>query len=99
TCYIYTLSLHDALPIYREAERLGCSEIDHQLESRRLLNGQDAWTCPFQDSVDVARGAPVGVGEACRVRHEPAGLHELSCHGKRRSEEHTSELQSLAYLV
>src|SRR2546425_5193825 len=59
TTEIYTLSLHDALPIYRRT----------------------AWA--------LARGVGTGArrGSRAALRHRD------------RSEEHTSELQSLAYLV
>src|SRR5205823_13631630 len=71
TTELYTLSLHDALPIY-----LGCVV----LESRRRQ----------------VRGAAARVG-----RQDPAPGHDPAPAGDQlqRSEEHTSELQSLAYLV
>src|SRR5205823_9565426 len=60
---IYTLSLHDALPIYRQIERDAASgKLDRIFEEAREAHGQGKST-------------------------------------KFRSEEHTSELQSLAYLV
>src|SRR5947199_1630034 len=65
TTEIYTLSLHDALPISREAAFSGAAV-------ERLGD-------------DVDRPVPVGVGH-----HD----HEIL-----RSEEHTSELQSLRHLV
>src|SRR2546425_7916773 len=71
TTEIYTLSLHDALPICR----------------RRAAG-------PRQRD---AAGAPHGVGRS----RAGAGraLHGGRRRGAVRSEEHTSELQSLAYLV
>src|SRR2546425_8975442 len=71
TTEIYTLSLHDALPIYRR-DRLGDILVKH---------------------------------EKITSEHLDAAIHRQSKeHGKKlgeilRSEEHTSELQSLAYLV
>src|SRR2546425_7902749 len=65
TTEIYTLSLHDALPIF-DGPRLG-----PRLEERSQL--------PAQALLGVHRA---GAGAS-----------------RRRSEEHTSELQSLAYLV
>src|SRR5437762_10096230 len=62
TAHIYTLSLHDALPIYRGTD-------GHVLCSRQRLYGDD-----------------LPVAEE-RRQH------------RRRSEEHTSELQSPMYLV
>src|SRR2546425_2266159 len=64
TTEIYTLSLHDALPIWED--RAG----------------------------DGAPAADVG-----QVRSDDAGRHPLNRVTGERSEEHTSELQSLAYLV
>src|SRR2546425_12278461 len=63
TTEIYTLSLHDALPIYKGAQ--------HGLFQQRFAHGSG-----------FDRGA-----------HRHGG--QIRC----RSEEHTSELQSLAYLV
>src|SRR5687767_15215453 len=68
TTEIYTLSLHDALPIL--SDRLG-----------PCLFGQ---CLRFSDIVDLPGGAIVHCGQGDRPG---------------RSEEHTSELQSLAYLV
>src|SRR2546425_3923517 len=68
TTEIYTLSLHDALPI--------CPRIHRPVRSRR----------------------PVGWSQ--RTRPDPARCDTaVSGIGSMRSEEHTSELQSLAYLV
>src|SRR5687767_15331349 len=67
TTEIYTLSLHDALPIYEPAR------------------GREPTEGPSEPSGDDRRGLGVRLGEVQgRVG---------------RSEEHTSELQSLAYLV
>src|SRR3989441_3932853 len=74
TTEIYTLSLHDALPISALAERYLAI-----LQERGLAG--DA-TAPAFGHPD---GRPIDLSEF-RVRLE-------------RSEEHTSELQSLAYLV
>src|SRR5205823_13720093 len=74
--HIYTLSLHDALPISTDTDRLRprrrpapCSARPKVYEARLLR------------TLPLAKPAPPA---------EPAEL---------RSEEHTSELQSLAYLV
>src|SRR5205823_6732660 len=69
---IYTLSLHDALPISHPA-------LDGDRRLGRRLAGQD----PAHVERRLVHG-----GELIR----PSGLVQ-------RSEEHTSELQSLAYLV
>src|SRR3712207_6943558 len=67
TTEIYTLSLHDALPIYR----------------RRPIDGP---------ARGASRGEAGGRSDRCRGR---AGMTVAT----RRSEEHTSELQSRQYLV
>src|SRR2546423_12001204 len=66
TTEIYTLSLHDALPIYQARERL---------KDRGFTDQQ------------IREWAETYIAE------------EGSAHSRIRSEEHTSELQSLAYLV
>src|SRR5690242_21382853 len=77
---IYTLSLHDALPIYSRAAA-----------SRRGV-GDDRRT-GWCGSAAHARGAS-------RDAHEPrARRARVGAVGRRRSEEHTSELQSHVNLV
>src|SRR3712207_8941885 len=71
TTEIYTLSLHDALPIYRQAH-------DRDGGERGVL---------AQRAAGVANVLEEGVH---------AGVRRA---GGRRSEEHTSELQSLQYIV
>src|SRR2546425_3704248 len=73
TTEIYTLSLHDALPI--------CSRLRR---TSRLLGSWRAYSY----SVDESLGSKFGRSQ---------GLSRVT--GLLRSEEHTSELQSLAYLV
>src|SRR2546425_1904474 len=69
TTEIYTLSLHDALPISRESGG-----------------------CPCRESSPPAHRKPL------RWRRGSSGSWSWTTIGTR-SEEHTSELQSLAYLV
>src|SRR2546425_741586 len=69
TTEIYTLSLHDALPILVEDE----------------LGGPP---------VGVADVGPLGINN-----HDDPGSDPVDVADEERSEEHTSELQSLAYLV
>src|SRR3712207_7589139 len=69
TTEIYTLSLHDALPILRDDGR-GIEEVSGLVAEPRRAG---------------EHGVPDGVRDAVRAR--------------RRSEEHTSELQSRQYLV
>src|SRR3712207_8480465 len=78
TTEIYTLSLHDALPIYRLRRR------DHA--ARRDLGRADGRR---------ARGPGRRLGAAdAALAGAPAARDRL----RRRSEEHTSELQSRQYL-
>src|SRR5690348_18474277 len=67
TTEIYTLSLHDALPIWRDAD-----------DTDAVLRRRD---------------------RAGRVRAVPVVVHPRVWVGVRRSEEHTSELQSPVHLV
>src|SRR3712207_7229795 len=88
TTEIYTLSLHDALPIF---ERVG-GVLPHRAvrEQREVLE--------HHADLVVAQGPQVGVAErpqvlAVDLDRAGTGLDEP------RSEEHTSELQSRQYLV
>src|SRR2546425_11596578 len=74
TTEIYTLSLHDALPICLGAEEGVVPEAEQRQQHRQILL--------------EGRGAEVLV-------HGVGAGEQLA----KRSEEHTSELQSLAYLV
>src|SRR2546425_13130330 len=76
TTEIYTLSLHDALPISRA--------LPHDAGLGALRRSQQGGS--------ALRGALPGRDGG---RHDPRSL----ARPLRRSEEHTSELQSLAYLV
>src|SRR5205823_13600745 len=80
---IYTLSLHDALPIYREIHRYGDDLSDHVVICTHADN------TPAQEV--PAFGGLLSTAEQNAVKEAKAK--------NRRSEEHTSELQSLAYLV
>src|SRR5687767_15547975 len=87
TTEIYTLSLHDALPISRQSSP----------HSRRIR--EDPWPAPAprhrarDDVAEEERGGQGGrrLLKSLLLSHRPVR--------KPRSEEHTSELQSLAYLV
>src|SRR5205823_12394313 len=76
---IYTLSLHDALPISRRGARRDARALRRTVVDRRC-----------------ALGVLHGEGDARRVRR---GVPAAARVTPARSEEHTSELQSLAYLV
>src|SRR3712207_8519957 len=81
TTEIYTLSLHDALPILQPGGRA-----DHARRRHRPLRGQQQPA--RRRHVRLRRAAPAGD----HPRRAEAAL-------PRRSEEHTSELQSRQYLV
>src|SRR5205823_8623581 len=95
----YTLSLHDALPISgkRHAARaiLAADQPGPEGEHQRIA-GLDR-----QFDLTVHRRIP-GVGALRRLDAEGLAAGNLRIiddrHGCARSEEHTSELQSLAYL-
>src|SRR5687767_15243417 len=74
---IYTLSLHDALPIY-------------QVGPRPLVDALDR-------EIRVVQAGQHDHGHLAVPLERPR--EELERDGEMRSEEHTSELQSLAYLV
>src|SRR5204863_9997435 len=83
TTAIYTLSLHDALPIFRIIpEKLRVEDPDHARARTRWCNDVLA---VFKDRDEAFR-------KISRLAAEPA----VEC---RRSEEHTSELQSRRDLV
>src|SRR5690606_42018584 len=84
----YTLSLHDALPIYWAARR-----VRDQTGPRQILRRDD----PTRRE----RGALEDVPELAHVAWPSMGLEHRDGGGieRRRSEEHTSELQSRENLV
>src|SRR3712207_8208521 len=77
TTEIYTLSLHDALPI--------CTA--------------PTLRCPDARGAGVALPGEVDAGRAGRRARDRRGPHPGRPRVGRRSEEHTSELQSRQYLV
>src|SRR5205823_12198690 len=94
TAEIYTLSLHDALPIlFQSGSEIAYSQVEHH-QRRHHLHFRDGVANVFGD-----REASV----QCGGRGFTLALQEHERHAERclqvRSEEHTSELQSLAYFV
>src|SRR5205823_11715177 len=81
---ISSLSLHDALPIYEAGRDVAPPRVDGHQPLRERAH---------QRHVDCSRDAP---GALRRRDHPPPRLQPSV---DDRSEEHTSELQSLAYLV
>src|SRR5262249_61614048 len=88
TTDIYTLSLHDALPICLTVAR-DAREDDPRVHLPHLLE-------PEVPALERAR--PEVLGDDVRVPHE-LEQQLLAALGAQRSEEHTSELQSLTNLV
>src|SRR5205823_14771164 len=91
----YTLSLHDALPIYR-LFRPWCVEKAHPNPIRTRCTHRGPFH--FQHGNRRSQGEQPrdsGATNGSVASRLPAQLHG----GRGRSEEHTSELQSLAYLV
>src|SRR5439155_18396025 len=84
--YIYTLSLHDALPISRRLEDL----VDHLVD---LLND-----CDLPPRVAVVAGDIRTLHIAEDEAVVPVRLDHRAAN-RDRSEEHTSELQSRGHLV
>src|SRR3712207_9559116 len=86
TTEIYTLSLHDALPIFARLQ---------EVVPARRRGGDEIL------AVAEPRGAPrVRHGELeARVRRQLHRLRRELRHVRDRSEEHTSELQSRQYIV
>src|SRR5258706_9441977 len=83
TTEIYTLSLHDALPIYLLLEHLGPGTVQVDLLARALVHDLEAVAWQLAGGID------------CLIASRCIRIHV----GTQRSEEHTSELQSLTNLV
>src|SRR5205823_11420205 len=96
---ISTLSLHDALPIsaYGENPRRRSANRLHPALGQNCCTASGPTSTEFPDLLE--RPSP----SESRETRSIAGLAQSSRSGcavpTRRSEEHTSELQSLAYLV
>src|SRR5205823_10703349 len=95
---IYTLSLHDALPIFLDVPIRSIS--GRTLESVASANLQSKAQV---NSGNVNQSVADGVHNELSRLMNAERVHDVGAmHGHRirtRSEEHTSELQSLAYLV
>src|SRR5205823_14525297 len=90
TTDISTLSLHDALPISRGMPRAARGGARARRTLRTLGQGQACRHC----RAGGRRGRAAGASNRGRGRRASG-----RCRQEKRSEEHTSELQSLAYLV
>src|SRR5205823_13293089 len=94
----YTLSLHDALPISATQEK---RRKNAELRATRVETDTVEHKVPEADRIcpkcNGTKLRPVGVGkESIVVDYVPGYFRRRR---STRSEEHTSELQSLAYLV
>src|SRR5206468_6029528 len=88
TTDIYTLSLHDALPIFR---KLRIARITPEELKQKLDAGEDIMVVDLRSSVEFEGEGDTVVAGALRMNTD-----EIEA---RRSEEHTSELQSRSDLV
>src|SRR5215470_19655783 len=57
-----------------EAERLGCFEIDDQLEFRWLLDRQLRRISALQDFIHIRSGAPAIVQDVWAIGHQASGF-------------------------
>src|SRR5205823_13534361 len=90
TTEIYTLSLHDALPILLD----GVVEEVGQHLAKLVRIRRDRGQCARRVDRELDDGRRVGTDRVDDAAGKGQGVAALD-----RSEEHTSELQSLAYLV
>jgi len=61
----------------REAEGPGGLEVDHQLELRRLLDGEVGRLGALENLIDVNRRALPGAIDVWSVAHEPASIDKV----------------------
>src|SRR5205823_9980060 len=96
---IYTLSLHDALPISSRVIAITATATNATQNSVASVTYRDAmavsipptcWRPTPTSAADMSTKSPMPI-QGARSVHFRFALHK-------RSEEHTSELQSLAYL-
>src|SRR5207253_5398750 len=92
---LYPLSLHDALPI--------CERLVGQIAKRQAITNPEATVFAVKrligrkfDSEEVRKSISVS---SYRIVSADNGDAWVELRGKRRSEEHTSELQSRGHLV
>src|SRR5205823_12104243 len=95
TTVLYTLSLHDALPISAQGLRYSGFHTTAMCSTTRaaLLTGRNHHSVGVGCLANFDCGYP---GYRGKIAREAGTLAEML---RPRSEEHTSELQSLAYLV
>src|SRR5205823_14129670 len=99
TARIYPLSLHDALPICQVAADTGFGLRECRLAEEEVRFARELDEAVAGRGVCAVGERPVPVRHAQAVALERVVEHPVGDEVEARSEEHTSELQSLAYLV
>src|SRR5262249_61308069 len=98
TTHISTLSLHDALPIYRKEQKLVTIAGTFDQAGRPAEESDWADVCAVDDVLPGTGVAALFAGEQIAIVRTRDGLIAALSNFDR-SEEHTSELQSLTNLV
>src|SRR5205814_8085243 len=95
---IYPLSLHDALPIWTQGIRvLACQGVDQRFAVVEMSDLE--WSERSLVNTQLIEERPLQADRAEPLADRQAGRAALDVLGEVRSEEHTSELQSLRHLV
>src|SRR5262249_20602192 len=84
TLFDHLISERKQIRGYVEAERFGGGEVDDETELGCQLNRHIGGRLPFENLANVASGAAIGIGLACSVAHEDAGLGEAAMGSARR---------------
>src|SRR5205814_8755890 len=95
TTAIFTLSLHDALPIWADRARANVRELFRRECGKFVESGDGLHELVDRDAGRAAAAIAIVVARRC---NRAAGREDENG-GLLRSEEHTSELQSLRHLV
>src|SRR5207253_11442433 len=96
---IYTLSLHDALPIYGEAEHEAVTQPQVYTCPMHPEARQDhPGNCPKCGMALIPVQDPASAGQSDSHEGLSMSMHQQSEEQDFRSEEHTSELQSRGHL-
>src|SRR5205823_9460910 len=98
TSVLYTLSLHDALPISLSTNQLVGKDWLSESDQRRIERAYD-FLLRLRTDLHYATGRATDILHMNLQEQIATRLGYSPRKGQLRSEEHTSELQSLAYLV
>src|SRR5690606_40623488 len=93
---LYTLSLHDALPIFPPAQAPGTEAVAQTADRDDAQEPAASSSSRQQPGGRDQRAFPTGTA---RHHGDPAERETRAAHDGQRSEEHTSELQSRENLV